>query len=203
MRHIKLIIGIGCCILGLYFAFGMLSFLLSGFTSAAAYCAIPAALFCAVGLLLVLKRKGRWSVADKAIMVVLTVLLGCFIIIVLVPDCVAARYTSNQNSCVNNLRQLQAAKEEWSLENGITNGTLVTANDLTPYIQLDSHGQLPKCPDGGTYIFGRVGEDVKCSIGTSDWPYRHVLSDTNYFDRWTSFKEAYATLFGFHNPRKP
>jgi len=119
-----------------------------------------------------------------------------------IPDLVAATYESSQNACINNLRQLQAAKTEWALETGATNGTLVTESDITPYIQLDSKGRIPKCPAGGTYIFGRVGEDVRCSIGTSDWPNNHTLSDTNDFTWRDNFKCAYHVLFGLRHPKK-
>lgn len=203
MRIIKLIIGIACIVVGLYFTFGVISCLLSDGVPEAAFCTIPATLFTMIGLLLVAKRKGPMSMKSKAAMAVFMFLLGYFIFVILIPGFVAVKYVSNRNDCVNNLRQLQAAKNEWALENGIANGTLVAANDITPYIQLDSRGQLPKCPAGGTYILGRVGEDVKCSIGTSDWPYRHTLSDTNDFSWWTNLKEAYATLLGLHHPQNP
>jgi hypothetical protein len=203
MRIIKIIGGIGCFVLALYFIFGVISFLLSDFYFIAVLFAIPAVLFSMVGWHLISKRKGPMSRKSKIVTAGFTVLLGCFIVVVLIPDFVAARYENNQNSCVNNLRQLQAGKMEWALETGATNGTLVTESDITPYIQLDSNGKIPKCQAGGTYIIGRVGEDVRCSIGTSNWPYRHVLSDTNDFTLWENFKGAYSILFGFRHVPKP
>lgn len=188
--------------LGLFFLFAVVSYLLSDFSDGAIFFAIPTVLFGMVGWLLISKRNVPMSWKSKAAITGFVVLLGYFFIVVLIPGLVEARYVGNSNACVNNLRELVAAKNEWALENGKTNGTEVTANDITPYVQLDSKGRLPKCPQGGTYIIGRVGEEVQCSLGISDWPYRHVLSDTN-FDGWTNFKEAYATLFGFHDPRKP
>ena len=202
MRIIKFITGIGCFVVALYFIFVVISLLTSNFLFIAAFFAIPAFLFSIVGWLLISNRKGPMSTRTKAATGGLMVLLCCFVVAFVIPDFVAARYENNQDSCINNLRQLQAAKQEWALENGKTNGTIVTANDITAYIQLDSRGQIPRCPAGGTYIIGRVGEDVRCSIGTSDWPYRHVLSDTNDFTWWENFKEAYSTLFGLHHPRK-
>ena len=203
MRILKLTAGIGCIVLALFFLLGVVSSLLSDFADDAVLCAIPAFLFGMVGWILISKRKGPVSMKSRATLGGFMLLLGYFIFAVVIPGLVAARYVSNQNACVNNLRQLEAAENEWTLENGKTNGTPVTANDITPYIQLDSKGQLPKCPQGGTYILGRVGEDVRCSLGTSDWPYRHVLDDTNGFTYWENIKGAYATLFGLHDPRKP
>jgi hypothetical protein len=78
--------------------------------------------------------------------------------------------------CINNLRQIDAAINEWALEKGKTNGTVVTENDIKPYLKLGPDGQLPKCPMGGKYIFGKVGNipQVTCSLGTTVTP-AHVL----------------------------
>ena len=65
--------------------------------------------------------------------------------------------------CINNLRQIEAAKNEWALEKGKTNGEVATIVDLTPYIQLGPDSNFPECPQGGTYSLGRVGENPICS----------------------------------------
>jgi hypothetical protein len=195
MQTTKFIAGIGCLLLALLFGLYGLGDSGLGF----ALCGVG---FAVVGCLLIRKRASSISKKGRGLVALILFLLGGFTILIAIPDFVRAEYESAQNSCVNNLRQLQAAKEEWALETGRTNGTIVTANDITPYVQLDSKGNLPRCPEGGTYIFGRVGEDVRCFIGTSDWPNEHVLNETNDFDWWTNFKEAYAALLGLHHPRK-
>ena len=71
---------------------------------------------------------------------------------------------NQRNACINNLRQIDAAKQEWALEKGKPNGTVVTEADIKPYIKLDPNGNLPKCPSGGKYTIGKVGELPTCSI---------------------------------------
>jgi chromosome segregation ATPase len=71
-------------------------------------------------------------------------------------DAAAAR-----NQCINNLRQIDSAKNEWALENGKTAGAIPTAQDLLPYIV---GGAFPVCPSGGTYTIGAVGDSPACSI---------------------------------------
>ena len=72
---------------------------------------------------------------------------------------------SQQNACVNNLRQIDAAKNEWALETGKTNsGIIVTESDIKPYIKLDAKGNLPKCPQGGIYTIGKIGQPPTCSV---------------------------------------
>jgi hypothetical protein len=196
MRTIKLIAGIGCFVLALYFWF----LKLGGFSLWFAICGVG---FIEVGCFLLIKRKSGISRNGKAIIALTLCFIGVFMGVIGIPDFVAATYENSRNACINDLRQLQAAKEEWALENGKTNGTLVTESDITPYIQLDSKGQVPKCTVGGTYIIGRVGEDVRCSVGTSDWPNRYILSDPNDFTWWENFKGAYGILFGFRHVPKP
>jgi len=99
-----------------------------------------------------------------------------FLTIVGVPRWVNAHSTSASNACVNNLRQFDGAKNEWALENGKTNGAICTAVDIKGYVQLTAQGRLPSCPQGGRYIFGKVGEPVRCSLGTNIIP-PHVLPE--------------------------
>src|ERR1039457_4978186 len=66
-------------------------------------------------------------------------------------------HTSPANACINNMRQIEGAKNECALVNGKTNGTIVTENDLTNYIKLNRYGKIPQCPAGGKYNFGKVG----------------------------------------------
>lgn len=80
-----------------------------------------------------------------------------------IPNFVKARTTSQRNACINNLRQLDAAENQWALENGKKAGDACTEADLKPFIRLVG-GQLPKCPAGGTYTIGPVGESPKCSV---------------------------------------
>jgi hypothetical protein len=75
-----------------------------------------------------------------------------------------ARANSQRNACINNLRQIDGAKNEFALEKGKANGTPVTEDDIKPYLKLDASGNIPKCPAGGKYTIGKVGELPTCSI---------------------------------------
>jgi hypothetical protein len=90
-------------------------------------------------------------------------------LIIGVPMFIKAHACSCSNACVNNLRQIDAAINEWALEQGKTNGTVVTEDDVKPYIKLNSKGKVPGCPDGGKYIYGKVGDipQISCSLSTA------------------------------------
>jgi hypothetical protein len=101
----------------------------------------------------------------KLSLVVLIAALAVTIIVVVLPYYTRSRVTSAANSCVNNLRQIDGAKQQWMLENGKTTNDTPSWADLRPYLGRGSDVRIPECPEGGTYTFGRVAENPKCSIG--------------------------------------
>ena len=66
-----------------------------------------------------------------------------------------------QNACINNLRQIDAAKQQWALENNRTASAVPTAQDLAPYLP---DGLFPVCPAGGVYTINAVGLPPTCSV---------------------------------------
>ncbi len=76
-----------------------------------------------------------------------------------IPNFVKARTVSQQNACINNLRQIDAAKQQWALEKGKQATDVPAMEDLKPYLQ-----RIPHCPAGGTYTLNAVGQPPTCSI---------------------------------------
>lgn len=75
------------------------------------------------------------------------------------------RERSHTNACMANLKQINAAIDQWVIENGITTGTVPSGSDeeeIYSYLK----GPRPKCPSGGTYTIHAVGsaEQVTCSL---------------------------------------
>lgn len=95
------------------------------------------------------------------IMIVIAIIaLLCAIVI---PNFLRASARSQATTCINNLRQLDTAIQQFSVEAGKHVGdTIVWPTDLTAYIHLNSHGNIPPCPAGGTYSLALVG--------TIPWP---------------------------------
>lgn len=79
-----------------------------------------------------------------------------------IPNFVKARATAQENTCINNLRMIDGAKQQWALEKNKKTGDVPTEDDLMPY--LGQNGQFPKCPQGGTYTIGAIGEAPTCSV---------------------------------------
>ncbi len=65
------------------------------------------------------------------------------------------------NICINNLRVIDGAKEQWALEKQKPRGALLTAVDLSPYLKSNT---LPVCPAGGAYSLNPIGYPPTCSV---------------------------------------
>jgi prepilin-type N-terminal cleavage/methylation domain-containing protein len=82
--------------------------------------------------------------------------------------------SSPANACINNLRQIDAAANQYALEHHLTNGDAINfPDDLTNYIILNKYGKIPPCPSGGIYTLKKVGDKPTCSLSNAVPP--HVL----------------------------
>lgn len=64
------------------------------------------------------------------------------------------------NGCINNLRQLDGAVQQWAVEQKKLSSEKVTFNDITPYLR-----QTPSCPLNGKYTVGPTAANVPtCTI---------------------------------------
>jgi prepilin-type N-terminal cleavage/methylation domain-containing protein len=92
-----------------------------------------------------------------------------------IPNFVRARTVSQADACINNLRQIDAAAQEFALEQDKATGTAINyPTDLTPYIKLNGTSSIPPCPAGGNYSCNIVGTPPNCTLGTAVTP-PHVL----------------------------
>ena len=72
-----------------------------------------------------------------------------------------ARLAANANACINNLRLIDAAKQQWALDKNKAATDVPTTRDLLPYFK---DGIFPVCPDGGSYAIATIAELPACSI---------------------------------------
>jgi hypothetical protein len=105
-----------------------------------------------------------------AIKLAFIALIVCLFSAIFIPKFIQGRKYSQANTCINYLSQINSAKYEWASDHHAKPGDVVTTNDLLPYLL----GGVPKCPAGGTYSIGKIGEYPTCSLGTTVTP-AHVL----------------------------
>ena len=116
-------------------------------------------------------RKAGFTLVEIMIVVAIIGLLAA----IAIPNFIKARATSQQNACINNLRQIDAAINEWALETGQSNGNSVGGiTTVSAYIKLNASSSVPGCPAGGTYSVGSIGDipQVTCSLSSLDTPHR-------------------------------
>jgi len=103
------------------------------------------------------RRTGAFTLVEIMIVVAIIGLLAA----IAIPNFVKARETSQLNACVNNLRQIDAAKDQWALETGQTTGANAEQNRATVngYLRRE-----PKCPVGNAaYNYSTVGSPALCT----------------------------------------
>ena len=71
-----------------------------------------------------------------------------------------ARTTSRTNVCINNLRQLTGAKDQWAMEHAKSEADSVAMDEVLMYVK----GGVPTCPSSGTYMFTTVRMNATCTI---------------------------------------
>src|SRR6266702_1436971 len=106
------------------------------------------------------RRRTRWLVPLAAAAAVL------FLAAITIPNFIKAKTSAQSNSIINNLRQLDGAKQQWALENGKSANDVPTLSDLIPFMGRGGAG-LPQPVMGETYVVGRVGEPVTAELDTT------------------------------------
>jgi hypothetical protein len=108
------------------------------------------------------------------ISIALSLLMIPLLLAIAVPNFVKAREVAQRNSCINNLRQIDAAKAQWAVDHQRPEDAVPALSDLEPFM---ASGRALICPAGGKYVLGAINERPTCSVPG------HELEDWKSFYR--------------------
>ncbi len=74
-----------------------------------------------------------------------------------IPNFVKARTTAQKNACINNLRQIDGAVQQWALENRKAESDPVTIDNIVGYLRAPV-----SCPAGGSKSMSECYHVVDC-----------------------------------------
>lgn len=103
-------------------------------------------------------KKNTFTLVEIMIVVAIIGLLAA----IAIPSFINARNTSRKNACINNLRQIDGAKEQYALENNLSAGGTVAS--VATLVGTDKWIKAtPVCKAGGTYTPNGISTDPTCS----------------------------------------
>ncbi len=101
--------------------------------------------------------KGAFTLIEILIVVAIVGMVTA----IALPNFIKTKKVASLQVCLENLAQIESAKQIWGVENGKQGGDLVTEADIVgPTLFIK---KAPACPSGGTYDYQSIGVTATCT----------------------------------------
>jgi len=116
--------------------------------------------------------EGGFTLVEIMIVVAIIGLLAA----IAIPNMLRARSSAQTSACIDNLRLIDAAKQQWALEQKQVGTITPQATDVQPYLGRGS-GELPWCPadPAGTFATSYILNNCQTPPTCQIIPTTHVL----------------------------
>ncbi|HWF19111.1 MAG TPA: prepilin-type N-terminal cleavage/methylation domain-containing protein [Verrucomicrobiae bacterium] len=125
-----------------------------------------------------MKREGSLSKGFTLIEIMIVVAIIGLLAAIAIPNFVHARTNSQQNACINNLRQIDGAKQTWALDNKVSPTSTPAASLIQLYMGRGTGGALPFCPadTGSTFSSSYSINDLQSPPTCQIVPTLHIYN---------------------------
>lgn len=99
--------------------------------------------------------------------IMIVVAIVAIIFSIALPNYLKTGKVSARNICINNLKQIDGAVEQWALDKSIPQGVTPTSSQEEEIYGYVKSGK-PKCPSGGEYTIHAVGDNPQVTCNRED-----------------------------------
>src|SRR5882672_9851590 len=100
-----------------------------------------------------MKNKHSRAAGFTLVEIMIVVAIIGLLATIAIPNFVRARLKAQQNACINNLRQIDGAKQTWALENKAAQNVVPSVANIQPYLGRGTAGTAPSCPADSSSTF--------------------------------------------------
>jgi prepilin-type N-terminal cleavage/methylation domain-containing protein len=94
--------------------------------------------------------------------IMIVVLIIGILLAIAIPNFITARQTSQKKSCLSNLKQIDAAKEQWAMDGNTGTPAWTDIMGTDKYMKGDPAAPCTCPTDGSSYTVNAIGTDPTC-----------------------------------------